>query len=81
MPAPLRRGGIAGLVLLVLTAAVAAAIGAHGLVAVLLATAAGIALCVATHGFGTAPGWALRPIFATFLGGLSLPLVLLLLNA
>jgi hypothetical protein len=77
---PLRLGGAIGLALLVLTAATAVLAGAQGMVLSVLAAIAGIALCIATRGFSRAQAWALRPIFATFVGGLVLPLIVLFLN-
>jgi hypothetical protein len=80
VPGPLRLGGVIGLLLLVLTAVAAVLAGAQGAVIAVLAALAGVTLCVGTRGFGRAQAWALRPIFLTFVGGLALPLALLLIN-
>jgi hypothetical protein len=80
VPGSLRAGGAVGLGLLVLTAVAAVLAGAHGLVLAVVAAAAGTALCITTRGFRQAQAWALWPIFATFVCGLTLPPVLLLLN-
>jgi Domain of unknown function (DUF4407) len=80
VPSPLRMGGAIGLALLVLTAVAAVLAGAQGAVIAVLAAAGGVALCAGTRGFGRAQAWALRPIFLTFVGGLAIPLVVLLLN-
>ena len=80
VPGPLRLGGTVGLALILLTAVAGSIVGAHGILVAYLAAVAGAALCVGTRGFRTAPAWALRAIFATFVGGLALPVVLLLLN-
>ncbi len=80
VPPALRRGGFVGLALLVLTTVIVLLLDAQGVIVGLVAAAAALLLCLATQGFQTAPAWALRAIFATFLGGLSLPLLLLLLT-
>lgn len=80
VPGSLRIGGAIGLTLLVLTAATAVLTGAHGMVLAFLAALGAVALCAHTRGFHRAQAWALRPIFATFVGGLLLSLVVLALN-
>lgn len=46
----------------------------------LIAFGLATALCVYTSGFRQAPAWAMRPILATFIAGLALPVFVLVLN-
>ncbi|HET6999420.1 MAG TPA: DUF4407 domain-containing protein [Solirubrobacterales bacterium] len=86
VPDGLRRGALAGLasitavVALLVSRSLALGQAAAGIwpVAVLLALVLG--LMAYTHGFRTAPAWALRGTLATFYAGIFLPVVVTVVN-
>ena len=80
VPDTVRRGGFIGLGLLLVTLLGSIVLSADGLIVVGAALLAGVGLLAFTRGFRTAPGWALRAIFATLLTGIAMPFLILLLN-
>jgi len=48
---------------------------------IVIAFVAAAALAAYTHGFRSAPAWALRPIFWTLIVGIFLPLIVIAMNA
>ena len=85
VPDELRRSALIGLALMGAATAIAflltsAAVFVSGGWLLMLGFGLATALCVSTSGFRRAPAWAMRPILATFIAGLSLPPFVLILN-